>query len=517
MKMILHILLKDLRRHRLEIAGFLLVCVSWAWQQAHPFGLEWMQQRELIPILLFGLWFLLTVRLVQGECLVGDREWWPTHPYRWPQLMAAKVLALILCLNLPLLIAQLYLLHHAKIPISWALVPGLVVLEGMFFVFFTFSAAVLASITASIVQWVITVVGLILAGIALSWLPWSKLPDGLSEGDEVAGWIGFGIVVPAMVLVLVWQFARRRETPARWLLGISLLTIPLCIFLSSTSVVRDIAYPQVHAASPVQLSISENGSGKREFRRIRSVERTGIAIPIVDRALDSDSIVKVDGYRTEFSGPGWHWQTEWNNRSITFTHASPGYYLEVEMPDEIVDKIAQGNTSVKMEVAFNVYQLGHAQMVDTRPNAFDVPGVGRCEWSEGRAGVLISLSGVACVAPMVLPPVWVVQVDAAGDACPLQNGDAPAPPGHFTYAVEFGGSEEPDPNPVRRFVLQPSPWIPEIPSSTGRNNPRKAYICRGTRFTVRTGRLVQRMRATFDLGDIGTEEPSPKQAADDDE
>jgi hypothetical protein len=222
MKMILHILLKDFRRHWMEMAGYLLVCASWAWQVAHPSGLEWMRQRELIPIAFFALWIILTIRLVQGECLVGDREWWPTRPYRWPLLMAAKALAMVLCLNLPLLIAQLYLLHHAGFSMTWALVPGLVILQGTLILFVTFPTAVLASITASIMQWVIVVVGLIIAGITLSWIPWSKLPDGLSGGEDVASWIGFGIVVPAMVLAIVWQFARRRETPARWLLGISL-------------------------------------------------------------------------------------------------------------------------------------------------------------------------------------------------------------------------------------------------------------------------------------------------------
>lgn len=517
MKMILHILLKDLRRHWMEIAGFLLVCSTWAWREAHPFEWRWMQQRELIPIAFFGLWIICAIRLLQGECLVGDREWWPTHPYRWPQLTAAKALALLLCLNLPLLVAQIYLLHHAGFPISWALLPGLVILQGTLILFVTFSTAVLASITASIMQWVILVVGLILAGIAMSWIPWSKLPDGLSGGEDVASWIGFGIVIPAMVLMIVWQFARRRETPARWLLGLSLLAIPLCIYLSSTSVVRDIAYPQAPAANPVQLSISENGSGKREFRREHnSIVRPSISVPIVDRSLDSNSIVRVDGLRAEFSGKGWHWQSQWKSQTITFTHASPGYYLAVDMPEEIENRIAQGNTSVRMEVAYSIFQLGQAQMVDTRPQEFDVPGVGRCKWSEGDWRDF-SRSTAWCVAPLSLPPVRVIQVNAADETCPLRAGEEPVPPGHFSYAVEFGSFDGPDPNPVRSFVLVSSPWIPAIPDVQSPGQDRNAVFCRGTRFTVRTGKQLQQSRATFDLGDIGTEEPSPKQAADDDE
>jgi hypothetical protein len=515
MKMVLHILKKDLRRHWIEISGYLLVCATWAWREAHPFELEWMKRNELIPILLFGLMFLITVRLVQGECLVGDREWWPTHPYRWPQLMAAKALALLLCLNLPLLIAQLYLLHHAHLPISWSLVPGLLVLQATLIFFITFPTAVLASITASIMQWVITVVVLILAVVAFSWIPWSKLPDGLAGGEDVASWIGFGIVVPAMVLVLVWQFALRRETPARWLLGLSLLAIPLCIFLSSTSMVRRIGYPLGHGANPVQLSIVENGSG-RKFRRTHSGGQSTIGIPIVDRALDSNSIVRVDGHRAEFSGTGWHWESKWKSQSVTFTQASPGFYMDVDVPEEIAKKIGQGSVSVKMEVAFNIYQLDRAQIVDTRAKEFDVPGVGRCEWADRRAPFLFS-TGVPCVAPLELPAVRVFQIDAAGDACPLRDGEGPVAPGHFAYTAEFGGSDGPDPNPIRSFGLAASAWIPSIPDVLQRKQERKAYFCRGTRFTVRTGRLTERLRATFDLGDIGSEEPSAKGGGEDSE
>lgn len=523
MKMILHILLKDLRRQWMEIAAYLLVCATWAWREAHPFALEWLRQRELIPILLFGLWMLVTVRLVQGECLVGDREFWPTRPYRWPWLMAAKAMALVLCLNLPLLVAQLFLLHHARLPISWTLVFGLLFLQGMFVMFLTFPVAVLASITASIVQWVITVVGLILAGIALSWIPWDKLPDGLSGGEGVASWIGAGILVPAMVLVLVWQFARHRETPARWLLGLSLLSIPLCIFLSSTAVVRDIGYPQAHSPMPVQLSIAENGSGMREFQRSHSGGQSHIAIPVVDRSIDSDTIVNVEGFRAVFSGQDWRWEAPWKNRLITLTYLSPGTQLDVEMPDEIADKVAQGKTSVSVEVAFHIFKLDAAHAVDSHASEFDVPGVGRCRWFDGRTRTIsldIAPSGQKCVAPLRLPPVRVIQVDSADDACPSQEGEPPVPAGHFAYAVEFGTSgalADFDPNPVHNFELVTSPWIPAIPDSREPNKDRAAQLCRGTRFTVRIGRSVQSLRATFDLGYIGNEKLIPNRKDEDDE
>src|SRR5215472_13918813 len=69
MKLVLHILIKDLRRQRLEISGYCLAVVAWAWREAHPTALEWMRQPELLPMMMFGLRFLVTIRAVQGESL----------------------------------------------------------------------------------------------------------------------------------------------------------------------------------------------------------------------------------------------------------------------------------------------------------------------------------------------------------------------------------------------------------------------------------------------------------------
>jgi hypothetical protein len=270
---------------------------------------------------------------------------------------------------------------------------------------------------------------------------------------------------------------------------------------------------------PVQLSIAESGSGKREFQRSHSGGQSNITIPLVDRAIDSDAIVNVEGYRAEFSGYGWHWEAPWKNRLVTLTYQTPSADIIVEMPEEIADKVVQGNSSLKVEVAFNIYRLDSVHMINSQPSEFVVPGVGRCEWLDRRFRGL-SLSGESCVAPLRLPPVRVTQIDASGDACPLRDGEPPVPPGHYSYHVEFGTSgaiADFDPNPVHNFVLVTSPWIPAIPDSRESNQDRDAQFCRGTRFTVRTGRSVRSLRETFDLGYIGSEKPVPNRNGDDGE
>ena len=58
-------------------------------------------------------WFLLIVRVVHEEVLASDRQFWVTRPYEWKKLLAAKVLFLVVFVNLPLFIVQMVLLSKA--------------------------------------------------------------------------------------------------------------------------------------------------------------------------------------------------------------------------------------------------------------------------------------------------------------------------------------------------------------------------------------------------------------------
>ena len=284
MKIILHILLKDLRRHWREIALFILVTTGWAWQQAHPFRWLWLDQKQILPILLFLLWLFTVVRVVQGEALVGDREFWPTRPYRWGHLLAAKALFLGLCLNIPLAAAQLYLLAEAGIPFHAGLIAGMFLLQLEFAFFCTFPAAVLAAVTGSLVQWVLVVVGLFLFAMVTSWLPWSKLPVTLLGAENTSSLLGGAIVVSALAFALVWQYARRRVWVARVALAGAVLFVPAIIALSPTQWVRSIAYPPPSSqiAAPLHLTFRNNEDGAREYTRInyRFNPQATIRIPI---------------------------------------------------------------------------------------------------------------------------------------------------------------------------------------------------------------------------------------------
>src|SRR5258708_1970566 len=130
MYQILNIFRKDLRRYWREIAVSVALLVAYAWNDVKG----WAGERNmaaygsigglvshqflsgLVVVLLPVAWAFLIVRVVQGEALVGDRQFWITRPYEWQKLLAAKVFFVVLTINLPLLIVDSVLLAKAGFP-----------------------------------------------------------------------------------------------------------------------------------------------------------------------------------------------------------------------------------------------------------------------------------------------------------------------------------------------------------------------------------------------------------------
>ncbi len=123
---VLHIFRKDARHLWREIAASLALLVAFAWLDirswSQPYGAMaggslFFLSAQVLPGLVTAMlpvsWIFLIVRVVQGESLVGDRQFWVTRPYDWKQLLVAKALFVVTFVNFPLLLADAFLLARA--------------------------------------------------------------------------------------------------------------------------------------------------------------------------------------------------------------------------------------------------------------------------------------------------------------------------------------------------------------------------------------------------------------------
>src|SRR5271165_5834432 len=141
MKQVLHIFAKDSRHFWPEILISLAIVAGYAWIYPStwltgnaiygvaggaflPSSMEAGFLAGILGLLVPVSWWLLIARVIHGESLVGDRQFWLTRPYEWRKLLAAKVLFLIVFLYLPFVAAQLALLAEGGFR-PFGYVPGL--------------------------------------------------------------------------------------------------------------------------------------------------------------------------------------------------------------------------------------------------------------------------------------------------------------------------------------------------------------------------------------------------------
>ena len=445
------------------------------------------------------------MRVVQGESLLGDREFWMSRPYRWPQLMAAKALFLVLCLNGPLFLAEIFLLHHAGLPLTASTFAGLLLLQFEFAVFLTFPAAVLATITESLVQWVLVILGLLLFALVLSWLPWNKLPATLAGQENIASYLGAAIVIPALAFALFWQYARRRVWQSRLFLLFAIFAVPSCLLIAHTGTMRSNAYPERSIDQlSFHISTTSKDGGHEYYRNSLSVG-SAIGLPLTATFSDADTLLKADGYRITLTGDnGWHWQSPWTNRSIQLSPDEPRTTVDFNMPDELLGSLSQVHPKATVELAFTLYHLDPAERVPTVSYAFQLPGI-NCHWPSG-VRELYFRNASECAAPLRLPGILIARIDSADVTCPPEPGEHPLPAGLSATYTRFGSDGflvDFDPNPVRDPNLNFPDWVPPLPSTRNPKDVRHVSFCRGTPVTIRTGHPTGQYQSWFDLGPLG--------------
>jgi len=122
MTQIFNIFKKDARRHWPEIViSLALMGLSTRVllrELNHPFGglrtvavgfIFSQIERGMVTLVPIA-WLLLITRVIQGESLVGDRQFWVTRPYDWRKLLAAKALFIGAFISVPVLIQDAVIL-----------------------------------------------------------------------------------------------------------------------------------------------------------------------------------------------------------------------------------------------------------------------------------------------------------------------------------------------------------------------------------------------------------------------
>src|SRR5579863_4832809 len=212
MNQVLHIFRKDIRHLWREIAASLALLVAFAWLDTRSWsqphgamatGISVLLSGEMLPGLVNFLlpvsWIFLIVRVVQGESLVGDRQFWVTRPYDWKQLLAAKTLFVLAFVNFPFFLADAFLLARAGFHPTHYL-SGLLWLQMMWVLLLFVWLTALATVTNSIAQMLLALLLIVLDVIGSSALSSFIQKSGFSVGVNSL----WGLVVNGVAVTVIF-------------------------------------------------------------------------------------------------------------------------------------------------------------------------------------------------------------------------------------------------------------------------------------------------------------------------
>lgn len=206
MRQALHIFKKDARFLWSAILLVLLMAALLAFTKA---GLA-----ELLVVLAANY---TIARLIHAEAIPGHNQFWITRPYRWKSLLGAKILFLLVFVNLPLLAAQCYIILSGRFSFASSL-PGLIWSQVLLVLCLSLPAMCLASLTAGLIPFLLAeflVVGgfLIVEGL-ISRARIFPLLSFLQTGPDAVEWVrdslALAFIACVALLVAHWQYKTRR-------------------------------------------------------------------------------------------------------------------------------------------------------------------------------------------------------------------------------------------------------------------------------------------------------------------
>jgi hypothetical protein len=426
----LHILRKDVRHLYPEITVSLSLVALFAWiapavwpgyltKMAYP-GAQ-VGAPPLMAVLLHLLvplsWLILISRVVHDESLVGDKQFWVTRPYTWYSLLAAKLIFIGGLICLPMLAAQMFLVHYAGLPVLSNL-PGLLANIGSLAVFFLLPFTVLASVTSSFGPLILLILGgllyLGLVGLLGTYLQGSHAVPPYA----LVGWV----VLTALILigVLLYQYIERKTGLSQLLLIWTPIVTVALLLMAPAGILFAHAYPEgTTVAAKVDLDpMQQQLSGGGPLLVGKNMVMT---LPLEVTGVPDGGLVESNALRVELtSASGFHWLSPWQNSGDMMRNGPTR--VDMEIPASVVERIGSETVKVRLSLALEhlAPEIPVAFQIDEADHT--VPGAGVCSLV-GEPGFGQPVCRYALRSPLTF-----VETEVQNGMCPL-DGSAPTTPG----------------------------------------------------------------------------------------
>ncbi len=393
MRQALHIFKKDARHLWFEVTVVLVVTAGFAFTGAHRArwlvdpGANRTAAWTLVLILLPLAWWTLIARVIHAEALPGDRQFWISRPYSWKSLLLAKILFIVAFINIPMLLADAFIVRaYGLLPLSTQL-PGLLWTQVLLTIVFLLPIAALSAITAGFVQLILAVLApCVLALLFAIVAPETALGGSLGPFGWVGTYYAFLAIALGGLAVLVWQYSRRRTAAAR-VFTVAMLILGVVGMLSipwpAAFAVQSLLYRHRVNSSTVHVAF-DSGDGARAM-----TQRDGhalIIIPLDISGLPTRTTAKVEGFSVTLEEPD---GTVWKSNQILWASTmleGQEFALETTVNRSFYLKVKGRPVRIGGSLYLTLFGDRQASNIPFGDRPVTVPRVGACSASEGPNG-----------------------------------------------------------------------------------------------------------------------------------
>jgi hypothetical protein len=517
MRQVLNIFVKDVRHYWRECAASIALVAVFGWNEMRGWlhdevfgaaiGIGGLFSSRflsgLVVVLVPVAWSLVVVRVIQGESLVGDRQFWVTRPYEWKKLLAAKVLFGLMFVNLPLLVLDVFLLAKAGFrPTNY--IVGLFWMQLMIALYFMLPVAALATVTATIVQMLLALLIIVLYGIGMGILsdqiPSSSFSD---PADSLTAALFFGVC-----LAVVWmQYARRKTNKSRLLIA-GLAGVCVLILVATpyrTLVAREFPQLNLEQERPFQLALLPAEKADLETAPQKEEEKeVEIRLPLSVSGLGAESIAAIDGFMVDLEAQdGLHWNSGWKSPGLSLFPDQKSTRIDVTLKRSAFERLRSSPVRLRLSIAFTLFHDTNRREFVTPAGVFIMKDVGLCSTES------IYSRGIHCLAPLRRPKSLLLSADMSMSTCPVPEGESPATHGEIARDWTRGSGSEPAEfgiSPLKTVDLYLTDW-------NGAASRRSTGICPGTPFVLSNPEPVGRNQFALQIDGLRLSDyrlPSPK-------
>lgn len=506
---ILHIFRKDGRRHWPEILASLVLLALYAHLNVHPwqkpdyrsflFGRLFSLKSSVTPVLLL-FWSFMIVRVVQSETLVGDRQWWITKPYDWWKLLFAKLFFVVVVILLPLFFVQLYLLHGAGFSFFRNL-GGILGTEFALSVVLFAPSFSLAALSKGLGQAFLGLVAIFLGAWAIYWVTDNAPSGNMSNFADTPQSIQTVLLVCAIIVATLFQFARRKIWSSRGLIMGTFSAVLLIGHFTPYGKYVERAYPLV-SNPPARISLRQPNESIGGHTPFDFSDNISLLIPLKVSGVAKNSVVLVDGMTLALkTSDGTQWSRGWFNQWLQIWSEDERESLSYQMKRKDYEKLKGSTVQVQIQLALREYREADVTEVVATGSPFRDPRLGLCRLGTFRTS---SVGTVECLKP-IRSPGLMATFDPKQAQCYVADEDYAGPeltPVHAWLGPGDNGIPDPGVSPLQEYSIyfsQSKPWVPREDSS-GRSTPVR--LCSGTRIRLARPAEAQRFRLKLQLDNV---------------